>query len=544
MQTDILAAYEKRFSPEYEVQVAATEAATEAQVEASAQAVASAETATLETTSAAAEIKATSLRRADRTDIEEAPMVEPTPIRRPERGSYSWGKRAAAVAAFIGVSLGISDLVKPSNPTPVTAAGVSLNAPTSIVLDGAQQNISVSSPAVNEQGQETAGDVASYDPAGHGSCSPYNREMGRQAQEGKFMPFGDFKDVQSRFLRDHSEFNANFTAGARQRLPYLFEGLGLDKDATMAEATANDHYAQGTLVNALGDVQNTFCDAKGTVHNYAQTVLEPGTGVGGIQIKETVVENGKTFVVLSNDKKIELPATALVGKVQLLDGTEVDMLITNKLGVKVPLRNPDGTQMTDKEGNLIFVLVGCDNELTKIIITPPRTTVTSTPGTSTSVPGTTVTTGSTTTTPSTSTSTSTTTPSTSTSTTTPSTSTSTSTTSTSTSTTRPTTSTSTSIPSKHDDGEKPGDGTDASQDPGTHDVPGTGPAGQDHDDHGYVPGEHVPSTQPPSTTTEKPTVPTSPATTGPAPTPTQPPAPATTSVATTVPQSGPRPTGF
>ena len=89
-----------------------------------------------------------------------------------------------------------------------------------------------------------------------------------------------------------------------------------------------------------------------------------------------------------------------------------------------------------------------------------------------------------------------------------------------------TTSTPNSIPSKHDDGKLPGDGTGASQDPGTPDVPGTGPAGQQPGGGGYVPGETTPSTQAPNTSTST----TNPTTSAPV--------PASTSVSTTVPQGG------
>lgn len=63
----------------------------------------------------------------------------------------------------------------------------------------------------------------------------------------------------------------------------------------------------------------------------------------------------------------------------------------------------------------------------------------------------------------------------------------------------------TEVPPKHDDGELPGDGTDASQDGGTPDRPGEGPAGQEPGDDGYLPQEPRP-TYP--TTTTRPNTPT------------------------------------
>ncbi len=81
------------------------------------------------------------------------------------------------------------------------------------------------------------------------------------------------------------------------------------------------------------------------------------------------------------------------------------------------------------------------------------------------------------------------------------------------------------VPPKHDNGELPGDGTGASQDPGTPDRPGNGPAGQQPGNDGYLPGEEPPmpplpppapgggngggngggGNQPPATTTPPPT---------------------------------------
>lgn len=83
---------------------------------------------------------------------------------------------------------------------------------------------------------------------------------------------------------------------------------------------------------------------------------------------------------------------------------------------------------------------------------------------------------------------------------------------------------------KTDDDILPGDGTPAAQDPGTPDVPGEGPAGQEPGDNGYLPHEPQPPVPPttaentaePTTTTEDIT----PATTGVQ--QTAPPAPPTT----------------
>lgn len=80
------------------------------------------------------------------------------------------------------------------------------------------------------------------------------------------------------------------------------------------------------------------------------------------------------------------------------------------------------------------------------------------------------------------------------------------------------------VPEKHDDGELPGDGTPASQDPGTPDRPGRGPAGQTPGDDGYLPGEEKP-TAPSTSPTTKPY--TSPSTGTPPTTGTQPTAPST-----------------
>lgn len=93
------------------------------------------------------------------------------------------------------------------------------------------------------------------------------------------------------------------------------------------------------------------------------------------------------------------------------------------------------------------------------------------------------------------------------------------------------------IPPKHDDGELPGDDTPASQDPGTPDRPGQGPAGQTPDDSGYLPGEEPPS--PPSgggsDNPPPPPPPPPPATTTPPPASTNPPVTATSVTPTSTP---------
>lgn len=100
--------------------------------------------------------------------------------------------------------------------------------------------------------------------------------------------------------------------------------------------------------------------------------------------------------------------------------------------------------------------------------------------------------------------------------------------------------TTTTVPPKEDDGKLPGNpDVPADQDPGTPDVPGDGPAEQQPNPDGYLPGE-TPVTVPetPPTTVPTTTMPEVPATTSPQPVVTEPPKPATTVVATTVPQSG------
>ncbi len=62
-------------------------------------------------------------------------------------------------------------------------------------------------------------------------------------------------------------------------------------------------------------------------------------------------------------------------------------------------------------------------------------------------------------------------------------------------TTKVTTPPTTSVP-KHDDGELPGSGVPADQDKGTPDKAGKGPAGQQPNPDGYVPGEDKPATPP------------------------------------------------
>lgn len=97
------------------------------------------------------------------------------------------------------------------------------------------------------------------------------------------------------------------------------------------------------------------------------------------------------------------------------------------------------------------------------------------------------------------------------------------------------------VPRKNDDGELPGDGTDASQDPGTPDVAGEGPAGQTPDEDGFIPTETRPSVPATTQTTQGQTTPTTErptATTSPSPTSTNPPVTATTSSPTTAPQNG------
>jgi len=112
-----------------------------------------------------------------------------------------------------------------------------------------------------------------------------------------------------------------------------------------------------------------------------------------------------------------------------------------------------------------------------------------------------------------------------------------------TTTTRPTTTTTQPLV-KHDDGVLPGDGTPASQDKGTPDKAGTGPAGQTPNTIGYVPGEQVPTTPvaSPNTSTTTTTQPKPPATTGAAPTSTNPPVTATTSAPQPPVQRAPLPT--
>jgi|GEM_PF-1322073 len=63
---------------------------------------------------------------------------------------------------------------------------------------------------------------------------------------------------------------------------------------------------------------------------------------------------------------------------------------------------------------------------------------------------------------------------------------------------------STVVPPKNDDGVLPGDGTEASQDRGTPDIPGEGPAGQQPEDDGYLPKEPRPPV-PPTTVKSTPT---------------------------------------
>lgn len=99
------------------------------------------------------------------------------------------------------------------------------------------------------------------------------------------------------------------------------------------------------------------------------------------------------------------------------------------------------------------------------------------------------------------------------------------------------------VPPKEDDGSVPG----PIDEPGAGGEAGEGPAGQEPDDDGYVPGETrppVPPTTQGSTTTHGQSTPTTgrpSATTGSTPATTNPPVTATTSVATTAPQTEPRP---
>jgi hypothetical protein len=97
------------------------------------------------------------------------------------------------------------------------------------------------------------------------------------------------------------------------------------------------------------------------------------------------------------------------------------------------------------------------------------------------------------------------------------------------------------VPPKVDDGELPETGVPADQDPGTPDVPGQGPAGQEPNDEGYIPSETPPSSQAPDTTLlpAPVTAPnTVPASTGVAPTSTNPPVVAPSNPTPEAPETG------
>jgi hypothetical protein len=258
----------------------------------------------------------------------------------------------------------------PNNTTTSTAEGTSTTSSTSTTSTTEVRN--------------TAGQEVAYDIALEGSCSPYNAEMAAQAAAGNFKAFGDFKTVQAAFLEQHPGFDANFTAGARQRIPYLFDGLKLGPNATMADATASPDFMQGILLEPLSNVANTYCDAEGNVHFYTDTVLAAGTGVGGLEITSMQESNGVMVAVLSNGEVMPVPADALVASVEKLDGTQATLLITNKLGLE--------TTFVDAQGVSHKVFIGCDNILNKIIPEIPEVTEapTSTTSSTTSTTSTTV----------------------------------------------------------------------------------------------------------------------------------------------------------
>lgn len=288
------------------------------------------------------------------------------------------GAMAMVGMTVFAASFGSLKSSEPAHASTATAVRADGTASTSSTTEAVKPTTSTSE-VKNAKGQEAA-----YDIALQGSCSPYNAEMAAKARVGNFTAFGDFKDVQASFLKQHPDFNTNFTNGARARVPYLFSGLKLDQKSTMADASTNADFAQGSLVNALPNVANTYCDAQGNVNFYTDTVLEAGTGVGGIQITSLQESNGVTVAVLSTGEKVELPANALVADVQKLDGNQIKMLVTNKLGLK--------TKWTDAKGVSRDVFIGCDNILNKIPAVPQKTIPTTPEITSTSTPNKTTTT--------------------------------------------------------------------------------------------------------------------------------------------------------
>lgn len=316
----------------------------------------------------------------------------PTHLAHAEGFSFSYNRSLAAACGGVAVAGLVSAsafamLNNPSNP------GERLTTSMAMLADG-EGDAGASTTEVSTTAAEAPEDPIepAYDIAAQGSCSPYTRQNAIDAANGKFTPFGDFLVVQTDYLNQHPKFNDKFSEGARQRVPYLYQGLKLDKEATMADVTAHEDYKQGVTVEQVKDVQNTYCDEQGNVLDYQQVTLETGTGVAGIEITDRIERDGKTFLKLDNGEEIEQTDAMLIGKVKLLDGEEVEMLITNKLGLKAK---------ANIKGEEVEVLVGCDNVLTQLPPRPDRVPTTqpqTTTAPSTTVPGTTPTTNETTTT--------------------------------------------------------------------------------------------------------------------------------------------------